>query len=69
MIKLVESNKSFNGFQKVFEHESLSNKCSMRFAVYEPSNSNNVPLLYFLSGLTCSEQNFIQKSGFQNVEG
>ena len=65
MIKLVESNKSFNGFQKVFEHESLSTKCPMRFAVYQPSNSNNVPLLYFLSGLTCSEQNFIQKSGFQ----
>ena len=65
MIKLIESNKSFNGFQKVFEHESLSTKCPMRFAVYEPSDSNNVPLLYFLSGLTCSEQNFIQKSGFQ----
>ena len=65
MINLIENKKSFSGFQKVFKHESLSNKCSMHFAVYEPENSKNCPVLYFLSGLTCTEQNFIQKSGFQ----
>ena len=37
----------------------------MHFAVYEPENSKDCPVLYFLSGLTCTEQNFIQKSGFQ----
>ena len=65
MIKLLENKKSFNGFQKVFSHESLVNKCIMNFAVYVPENSQNCPVLYFLSGLTCTEQNFIQKSGFQ----
>ena len=65
MINLVESKKSFNGFQKVFKHESSSNKSLMHFAVYEPDISINCPVLYFLSGLTCTEQNFIQKSGFQ----
>ena len=65
MINLVESKKSFNGFQKVFKHESSSNKSLMHFAVYEPDISKNCPVLYFLSGLTCTEQNFIQKSGFQ----
>lgn len=65
MINLLENKKSFSGFQKVFKHESLSNKCPMHFAVYEPVNSKNCHVLYFLSGLTCTEQNFIQKSGFQ----
>ena len=37
----------------------------MQFAVYLPDNSKDCPLLYFLSGITCTEQNFIQKSGFQ----
>jgi S-formylglutathione hydrolase len=37
----------------------------MNFAVYSPDESKDCPLLYFLSGITCTEQNFIQKSGFQ----
>ena len=65
MINLIENKRSFKGFQKVFKHESSSNKSLMHFAVYEPDTSKNCPVLYFLSGLTCSEQNFIQKSGFQ----
>ena len=65
MINLVENKRSFKGFQKVFKHESTSNKSLMHFAVYEPDISKNCPVLYFLSGLTCTEQNFIQKSGFQ----
>ena len=38
----------------------------MQFAIYLPDHCINIPVLYFLSGITCSEQNFIQKSGFQN---
>ena len=37
----------------------------MQFALYSPDNCTDVPVLYFLSGITCTEQNFIQKSGFQ----
>ena len=65
MLKLKENHRSFEGFQKVYEHESLVNNSTMRFALYEPDDSQNRPILFFLSGLTCTEQNFIQKSGFQ----
>ena len=42
-------------------------QCEMKFAVYLPNNPENRPLgvIYWLSGLTCTEQNFITKSGFQ----
>lgn len=61
------SSKCFGGFQKIFSHESKEVKCKMNFAIYLPpkSESDKVPCLYWLSGLTCNEQNFIQKSGFQ----
>ena len=65
MINLLEKYKCFNGQQEVFSHDSFVNKCSMKFGLYTPNIQDNIPVLYFLSGLTCSEQNFIQKSGFQ----
>ena len=65
MLKLIENHRSFKGFQKVYEHNSSSNNCVMRFALYEPDDAIDSPVLFFLSGLTCTEQNFIQKSGFQ----
>ena len=65
MLKLIENHRSFKGFQKVYEHNSSSNNCVMRFALYEPDDAKDSPVLFFLSGLTCTEQNFIQKSGFQ----
>ncbi|XP_077504817.1 S-formylglutathione hydrolase [Amblyomma americanum] len=66
-LTLVSSNKCFNGFQKVYSHFSETLKCSMKFAIYLPPKSEvtAVPLLYWLSGLTCTEQNFIQKAGAQ----
>ena len=42
----------------------------MRFAIFLPpqaSNSNKVPVLYWLSGLTCSDENFMQKAGAQRI--
>ena len=59
--------RSFGGYQKVFEHASTVLKCTMKFAVYLPSKSETekVPVLYWLSGLTCTEQNFITKAGAQ----
>jgi len=66
-VELVSSARCFNGFQKVFKHFSSELKCSMNFSIYLPSVSGDEKLnaLFYLSGLTCSEQNFIQKSGFQ----
>ena len=65
MLNLVEKHRCFNGYQEVYSHKSLSNKCTMQFALYTPDKKKNVPVLYFLSGITCTEQNFIQKSGYQ----
>jgi len=70
-LELVSSAKCYNGFQKVFKHLSSELHCSMNFSVYEPfaatseGGGERLPVLFYLSGLTCSEQNFIQKSGFQ----
>ena len=65
MIELIEKHRSFNGFQEIYKHESNSNKCTMQFAVYQPDENIKAPVIYFLSGITCTEQNFVQKSGFQ----
>lgn len=68
-LKLVSSTKYFSGYSKVYEHASDTVKCNMRFAIYLPSKSETekVPVLYWLSGLTCTEQNFITKSGVQRL--
>ena len=65
----VSSVKCFGGFQKVFEHESSELKCRMKFSVYLPPQveEEKVPVLYWLSGLTCTEQNFITKAGAQRL--
>jgi len=67
-IELESTEKSFGGCQKVYSHYSDELKCNMKFAVYEPPQitSNKVPVLYWLSGLTCNEQNFITKAGGQS---
>lgn len=66
-IKLESNVKSFGGNQKVFSHMSEELQCEMKFAVYEPPQiaSSSVPVVYWLSGLTCNEQNFITKAGAQ----
>uniref|UniRef100_A0A668RH19 S-formylglutathione hydrolase n=1 Tax=Oreochromis aureus TaxID=47969 RepID=A0A668RH19_OREAU len=66
-LTLVSSNKCAGGFQKVFEHESTELKCKMKFAVYLPpkAETDKCPVMYWLSGLTCTEQNFITKAGSQ----
>ncbi|XP_053403305.1 S-formylglutathione hydrolase-like isoform X3 [Mercenaria mercenaria] len=65
----VSSNKMFNGLQKVFSHESKECKCTMKFGVYLPPQAEDkkCPVLYWLSGLTCTEQNFVTKAGAQRV--
>ncbi|HEX2736486.1 MAG TPA: S-formylglutathione hydrolase [Polyangiaceae bacterium] len=63
----VSRSRCFGGHQDVYEHDSPTLGCQMRFAVYLPSRSQRepCPVLYFLSGLTCSEQNAITKAGAQ----
>lgn len=63
----ISSNRCFQGFQKVFVHDSLSCKVPMKFAIYLPDSEPQevLPVLFWLSGLTCTHENFIYKSGFQ----
>lgn len=62
----LSSNKSFGGWHKQYSHSSSSLGCTMRFAIYLPpqvANGQQVPVLYWLSGLTCTDENFMQKGG------
>lgn len=63
----VEQHACFGGMQEVWKHRSATLGCGMKFAVYLPpqAGGGRLPVLYWLSGLTCSEQNFIAKAGAQ----
>mgnify|MGYP003608401482 FL=1 len=63
----IEHRACFGGWQDVYEHASATLGCTMRFAIYLPPQAADgpVPVLYWLSGLTCNEQNFITKAGAQ----
>lgn len=67
MIERLEQRACFGGWQTVYQHDSITLNCSMRFAVYLPPQAERgeCPVLYWLSGLTCNEQNFITKAGAQ----
>ncbi|MBT0720694.1 S-formylglutathione hydrolase [Rosenbergiella collisarenosi] len=62
-----ERHHSFGGWQEVWQHASSVLNCMMNFSVYLPPQAatGRVPVLYWLSGLTCNEQNLITKAGFQ----
>ena len=66
-IERIEHRACFGGWQDVHEHASSTLGCTMRFAVYLPpqAETQKLPGLYWLSGLTCTEQNFITKAGAQ----
>ncbi|PCH59714.1 MAG: S-formylglutathione hydrolase [SAR86 cluster bacterium] len=75
-LKKIASYASFGGEQQRFSHQSQRLNCSMNFAIYLPpialSNSatntiEKLPVLYWLSGLTCNDENFIHKAGAQRL--
>ena len=65
VMKIISENRCFGGLQGVYEHDSAQTKTPMRFAVFAPPQTKNAPVIWWLSGLTCTEQNFIAKSGAQ----
>ena len=62
-------NKSFGGWNKRFRHYSPTLNSDMAFAIYLPpqAEKQKVPVLYWLSGLSCTEENFMQKAGGQRM--
>lgn len=68
-LELISANRSFGGWHKQYSHQSVSLDCKMRFAIFLPpqAETQSVPVLYWLSGLTCSDENFMQKAGAQRL--
>mmetsp|Transcript_8525 Transcript_8525/g.14030 ORF Transcript_8525/g.14030 Transcript_8525/m.14030 type:complete len:305 (-) Transcript_8525:58-972(-) len=68
-LKLLSTARCFGGYVQKYEHASSAlGGLSAKFSVYLPekaNSSNKVPVIYWLSGLTCTEDNFIQKAGAQ----
>ncbi len=67
-MRRVEQHLCFGGRQEVWEHASAVLGCTMRVGIYLPPaalEGRQCPVLYWLSGLTCTEQNFITKAGAQ----
>jgi len=63
----IEQHACFGGRQEVWSHASATLGCTMRFGIYLPPQAQvgPCPVLYWLSGLTCTEQNFVTKAGAQ----
>lgn len=64
----IEHHASFGGWQDIYQHQSTTLDCMMKVSVFLPPQAarEKVPVLYWLSGLTCNEQNFITKAGMQS---
>ena len=63
----ISENRSFGGVQGVYRHQSQATGTPMTFAVYLPPDAEHrkVPVLWYLSGLTCTHENAMVKAGAQ----
>lgn len=67
-LSLLKQHASFGGTVSFYSHWSKSCGCSLNFSIYlppEPKDTSTLPVLYFLAGLTCTEENFMAKAGAQ----
>ena len=66
-MKQIESIKEFGGYLNRYQHDSSSCGCNMTFSVYLPpqAQEQKVPAVYWLSGLTCTDDNVRTKAGAQ----
>lgn len=67
-LETVAENRSFGGIQGVYRHKSQATGTDMTFAVYLPPDAqagSKVPVLWYLSGLTCTHENAMTKAGAQ----
>jgi S-formylglutathione hydrolase len=68
-LKILSEHRCFGGIQRYLAHDSRECAAEMRCAVYEPPQAKHgrVPVLYYLAGLTCTEETFMIKAGAQRV--
>ena len=66
-VEEISCNLSFGGKQLRYRHRSKVLDCDMNFSIYLPPQADvaPVPVLYWLSGLTCTDENFVHKAGAQ----
>ena len=69
MLELISEHACFGGVQRFYSHQSSAIGLPMRFSVFLPAQarSGKVPALFYLAGLTCTEETFMIKSGAQRV--
>lgn len=69
-LELIASTRAWDGWHKRYRHRSAATGTDMSFAIYLPpqtAHGARVPVLYWLSGLTCNDENFATKAGAQRV--
>ncbi|MFP9467609.1 S-formylglutathione hydrolase [Pectobacterium brasiliense] len=68
-LELLEEHRMFGGWQQRYRHVSETLNTAMTFSIYLPPTQNDTPppVLYWLSGLTCNDENFTTKAGAQRV--
>jgi S-formylglutathione hydrolase len=69
-LEVLSRSRCFGGEQRVYKHESAETSTSMRFSAFLPPQAlggSRVPVVWWLSGLTCTEENFTVKAGAQRV--
>ena len=68
-MRVLSEHVCYGGMQRFLAHESRECRTEMRFSVYEPPQARErpVPVLYYLAGLTCTEETFMVKAGAQRL--
>ena len=66
-MEVISENRCFDGIQGVYKHRSEACQCDMTFGLFLPpeARDNPVPVLWYLSGLTCTHENAMVKAGAQ----
>jgi S-formylglutathione hydrolase len=67
--EVISQHSSFGGVVGFYRHDAATTACSMRFSVFTPpqAEKGRVPVLYYLAGLTCTEETFMMKAGAQRI--
>ena len=67
-MELLEEHRCFDGRQQRWRHHSPVLNCAMTFSIFlPPERETPPPVLYWLSGLTCNDENFTTKAGAQRI--
>src|SRR2546428_13174807 len=70
-LDVVSQSRCFGGIQFTYQHQSSETGTAMRFAAFVPPRADQrpAPVVWYLSGLTCTEENFTVKAGAERVAG